>query len=134
MPEKKRVLVCGSRTFPIDAQLGASVVDVMRDCGDVVFLTRTAKTGFDKFVAGVASLLGQPCVLYKGFGGASNFERDQTMVDDATEVLLFFSPDSLDIAADTGTQHVAEVALNKHKPIRAWSAHESKLIYAGEMP
>lgn len=133
MTEPRRVLVCGSTSFPLTPELGAQIVDEMRALGDVIFLTRTAKAGFDRFVAGVASALGRPCIQFIG-SGRDNFERDVQMVEAADEVLLFFDPAQLDIAADTGTQHVAEVALTKRKPVRAWSAHDSQLIFAGAHP
>jgi hypothetical protein len=53
----KKVCVVGSTTFPIDAAVGAEIVDLLRDFGeDVVFLTRGSK-GFDRFIMQVAPLI-----------------------------------------------------------------------------
>lgn len=129
----RKVALVGSTTFPLDAAIGAEIVDTMLGLGeDVAFLTRGSK-GFDQFVLTVAPLIGRRCFAYPSEGGADNFLRDIELVKDADEVLAFFDPDTLQ-RTDTGTGHVVEVALNQGKPCKAFTTVNGALVWAGEEP
>lgn len=128
-----KVALIGSTTFPIDAAVGAEIVDTMLGCGEeAVFLTRGSK-GFDQFIMSVAPLIGRRCFAYPSEGGADNFLRDIELVKDADEVLAFFDPATLH-RTDTGTGHVVEVALSQQKPCKAFTVVNGTLVWAGEMP
>jgi len=129
----KKVCVVGSTTFPIDAAVGAEIVDLLRDFGeDVVFLTRGSK-GFDRFIMQVAPLIQRRCFSFPSEGGADNFLRDIELVRDADEIIAFFDPATLH-DMNTGTGHVVECALNAKKPVRAFTSVNGSLVYVGENP
>ena len=125
------VCVVGSSTFPLDVEVGAAIVDLMKEYGDGVTFHTRGKPAFDRFIVSAAEALGRPCILYPSRGGGDNWERDIRLVDAVDEVVAFFSPDHLDADEGTGTMHVVERALDKHKKVRAYSVWESKLVYAG---
>lgn len=128
-----KVCLVGSTTFPLDAAVGAEIVDTMLACGeDTVFLTRGSK-GFDTFVLTVAPIIGRTALAYPSEGGSDNFLRDIELVKDADEVLAFFDPATLH-RTDTGTGHVVEVALNQGKPCKAFTTINGVLVWAGEQP
>lgn len=127
----RKVVMVGSASFPIDAALGAQVVDIMREYpADTAFLTRGSE-GFDRFVIGAAPLIERRCFAYPSAGGADNWLRDIELVKDGDEVLAFFDPDTLD-DPQTGTAHVVESALTQNKPVRAYSVVGGTLIWVGE--
>jgi hypothetical protein len=129
----RKVCLVGSTTFPLDAAVGAEIVDTMLAFGDdVAFLTRGSK-GFDQFVMTVAPLVGRTCLAYPSEGGADNFVRDIELVRDADEILAFFDPATLH-REDTGTGHVVETALNQKKPVRAFTTVNGSLVYVGAEP
>lgn len=127
----RKVGVAGNSTFPISAEVGAEIVDVLLAFGDdAVFLTR-GSPGFDTFIVGVAPLIGRRCFTYPSKGGADNFLRDIELVRDADEMLVFFAPGQLE-DYDSGTAHILEKALDNHKPTKAYSIVNGSLIWVGE--
>lgn len=127
----KKVCMVGNSTFHIDAAIGAQIVDIMVEQGeDVVFLTRGSE-GFDRFIMQVAPLLQRRCFGYPGKGGTDNLERDAELVKDADTVLAFFDLDTIH-KSDTGTAMIVEKALSAHKPTRAYTAVDGKLVWVGE--
>lgn len=129
MPRRK-VAIVGSRSFPISPEVGAEVVDLMREYAEgTVFLTRGSE-GFDTFVLAVAPIIGYTAIAYPSAGGANNFLRDVQLVKDADEVLVFLDPDTLD-DMNTGTAHVLAKALDQKKPTRAYSVANRHLVFAG---
>ena len=126
----RKVVICGSRSFPIDATVGTEVVDLMVGYGeDVVFLTR-GSDGFDRFVMQAGPLIGRRVFAYPSNGGADNYLRDIELVKDGDEVLVFLDPDSL-TDPNTGSAHLLEVALRSEKPTRAYTTVNGGLVYAG---
>ena len=125
----KRVLVCGSSTFPLTPEIGAEVVDVLRAFPQgTVFLTR-GSAGFDTFIAAVGPIIGVTVLLYPSPGGSSNWDRDVAMVKDADEVLAFFDPDRLH-DENSGTAHVVAKALDQKKkvmPHTVWQTVRSRV-------
>jgi hypothetical protein len=127
----RKVVMVGSTTFPIDAALGAQIVDIMREYPpDTAFLTRGSQ-GFDQFIMRVAPLIERRCFGYPSKGGADNWTRDIELVKDGDEVLAFLDPDTLD-DPNTGTAHVVESALTQKKPVRAYSVVDGALVWVGE--
>jgi hypothetical protein len=126
----RKVAVVGSSSFPLTPEIGAEVVDLLREYPqDTVFLTR-GSPGFDQFVMGVCPVLGYRCFAYPSQGGADNWKRDVELARDADEGLVFFDPDSLS-DYNTGTAHVVEKMLDQKKPVRAWSEANRRLVFAG---
>lgn len=125
----KKVAVIGNSSFPIDANTGTQIVDVMREFGKCVFLTR-GSPGVDRFVMYAAIVIGRPVFKYPATGGPDNLHRDRDLVTDADCVIAFLDPESMD--ARTGTMNVIEAALNAHKPTRAYTLVDGRLVWAGE--
>ena len=127
----RKVVFCGSRSFPIDAELGGEVVSLMRTYpADTIFLVRGSH-GFDQFVQRVADIIGYECEKFDSRGGGDNFRRDADMVREADEVVVFLDPASLS-NDNTGTAHIIEKALDQKKPTRAYTAAHHRLVFAGE--
>lgn len=130
MPKRKQVVVVGSRSFPLDAQVGSEIVDILRAYPKGTTILTRGSEGFDTFVSKACDIVGIPVVLCPSFGGPDNFRRDAAMVADADEVLAFFDPASLD-NMNTGTAHVVEKALDQRKKTMAYSVANGHLVYAG---
>jgi hypothetical protein len=126
---EKRVVIVGSSTFPLNGEIGAQVVDVIREAAPSAILTRGA-AWFDQFVIRVAGLLSIPVVQFPGMG--NNWQRDVDMVAQADSVLGFVSPDSLSVEKISGTQHILEVGLSRKIPVKAFTEVDGKLVWAGE--
>lgn len=127
----RKVVIVGSTSFPIDASIGTQVVEEIKELGpDIAVLTRGSE-GFDQFIGHVCIILGLRCFTYQSHGGGDNWLRDIELVKDSDEVLAFFDPEQLD-DPNSGTAHVVEVGLNKHKPVRAYTIVEGSLIWVGE--
>jgi hypothetical protein len=126
----RKIVVVGSRSFPLDAQLGGEVVDILRAYPKGTTVLTRGSEGFDQFISRACEIIGIPVVLCPSFGGPDNFRRDAAMVADADEVLVFLDPDSL-TDMNTGTAHVLSKALDQKKPTRAYSAADGHLVYAG---
>jgi hypothetical protein len=126
-----KVVIVGSRSFPIDTVVGTQIVELMRAFPeDTLFLTR-GSDGFDRFVMQVAPIIGRHCFAYPASGGADNYLRDIELVKDGDEVLAFFDPGTLD-DSQSGTAHVVEKALDQGKTVRAYSVVNEALIWVGE--
>jgi hypothetical protein len=125
-----RIVVVGSRTFPLDAEVGGQIVDILRSYPQGTTVLTRGSAGFDTFISRACDLIGMPVVVCASFGGPDNFRRDAAMVAEADEVLAFFDPASLH-NTNTGTAHVVEKALDQKKPTRAYSAANGHLVYAG---
>lgn len=119
----------GNESFPVDANIGTQIVNVLREFEEPVILTRGCQ-GVERFVEHAAIVLGFPAFRYPARGGVDNFERNRDLVRDADVVLAFLDPDTLDV--ETGAQHVIEAALSAHKPTRAYTLVEGRLVWAGE--
>lgn len=128
-----RPAVIGNDAFPLDAAIGAQVVDILRSLGDATILTRKRPV-FDVFVQHCSTILGIRCLTYDAEGGPSNLTRDATLVRDCTELLCFLAPDSLEDGRKTGTMILMELALNAAKPVRAYTSVDGALVWAGELP
>ena len=129
MPSR-RVVVVGSRSFPLTPEVGSEVVDILRAYPpDTVFLTR-GSAGFDTFLMAVADIIEVAVIAHPAKGGGTNFDRDVALVKDADEVLVFIDPNSLH-NQNTGTAHIAEKALDQKKPTKAWTVAANHLVYAG---
>jgi hypothetical protein len=124
-----RVCIVGSTSYPLDAQIGAQVVEIIKDLEPETILTRGA-SGFDDFISRVAGLIGIPVVFFPGMG--NNWQRDVDMVAQADSVLGFVSPDSLSVEKISGTQHVLECGLTAKKPVKAYTEVNGQLVWAGE--
>lgn len=121
----------GNTTFPLDAAIGAEIVEILRAYPDgTVFLTR-GSPGFDQFIIAVAPIIGRRCLSYPAGGGTDNLIRDAELVRDADEVLGFFDPATMH-REDTGTAMVIEKALTAKKPTRVYTAVDGTLVWAGE--
>ena len=126
----KRVVVVGSRSFPISPEIGAEIVNILRGYPDgTVFLTR-GSPGFDTFLMAVCPIIGYTALAYPSKGGADNFLRDVQLAKDADEGLVFLDPDSLG-NINTGTAHVMEKLLDQKKKTKAYSVAGRTLVYAG---
>jgi hypothetical protein len=126
----RKVAIVGSRTFPLDPGIGKEIVEVMLEYGeDVMFLTR-GSPGLDTFVMHAAPIIERRCFAYPAKGGPDNFLRDMELVKDADEVVAFFDPATLS-DPNTGTAHVVEKALDKKKPVRAYTTVNGGLVYVG---
>ena len=130
----RKLVLVGSRTFPINTVTGTEIVNVIRGYGeDIVILTRGSE-GVDQFVMLAAPILGIRCFAYPAKGGADNFTRDIELVKDGDEIVAFLDPDSLH-DPNTGTAHVLEAALRAEKPCRAYTLlPDGALVWAGEQP
>jgi hypothetical protein len=128
----RKVAVVGNSTLQITPDIGAEIVDVMVECGEVEFLTR-GSPGFDEFAERVALLLGRKVIRYAAQGGSSNWLRDVEMVRAADEVLAFLDPDTLH-REDTGTAHVIEKALDQKKKVSSYTVANGHLAFAGSNP
>lgn len=127
----RKIAIVGNRSFPIDAGIGAQVVEIMQSFGpDAVFLTR-GSSGFDTFIVHAAIILGRRVFKYPAVGGADNLDRDRELVADADAVLGFFDYDTMHDPR-TGTAMVLEAALNAKKPTRAYTCVDGVLSWAGE--
>ena len=125
-----KVVMVGSTTFPLNPDIAAEVIDLMRAYPEgTVFQTR-GSAGFDQFLAVAADILGYAVVTWPASGGADNFHRDAEMVKTADEVIVFLDPKTIH-REDTGTAHLMEKALDQKKPTRAYSAHGHRLVYVG---
>lgn len=125
----RKIAVIGSTTFPLNAAVGAQVVDALRAFGeDVVFLTRGSGP-FETFVGHVAIALGRQCLAFKGAGGADNFVRDAELVTACDELLAFVDLSRVE-AGYTGTGGVIERALSIGRPVRAATAVDGSLVWA----
>ena len=123
----RKVAICGSSSFPLDAAVGAQVVDTILGFGeDVLILTRGAGA-FDAFVSTVALVLGRRCFNYPG--SSSNWQRDIELAFDANELVAFLDPAVLD-NPKTGTAHLIECALAAGKPVRVATPVEGTLVWA----
>lgn len=130
---ERRIAVVGSTSFPITPEIGAEVVDVLREFPQgTTFLTR-GSPGFDHFIRRVGEVAGLSVVVYPARGGSSNWDRDVALVRDATEVLAFLDPATLS-DSNTGTAHIVEKALDQRKPTRAWTVADNHLVFAGSNP
>lgn len=125
----KRVGVVGNTSFPVDANIGTQIVEIMQGFTEPVFLTRGCQ-GVERFVEHAAIVLGRPAFRYPGLGGADNFNRNSDLVGDADCIIAFLDPDSLDV--ETGAGHVIEASLSAHKPVRAYTLVDGRLVWAGE--
>jgi len=104
-----KVVIVGSRSFPIDTVVGTQIVELMRAFPeDTLFLTR-GSDGFDRFVMQVAPIIGRHCFAYPASGGADNYLRDIELVKDGDEK-----------------------ALDQGKTVRAYSVVNEALIWVGE--
>lgn len=129
LPRPRKVAIVGNESFPVDANIGTQVVEIMRTFEEPVFLIRGV-SGIEQFVAHAAIVLGRPVFKYPALGGGDNFERNRDLVGDADVVLAFLDPGTLDV--ETGAQHVIEAALSARKPTRAYTLVEGRLVWAGE--
>lgn len=129
--KRRIVVVVGSSTFPITPELGAEVVDMLRTypIDSTVFVTR-GSVGFDQFICGVGPIIGYPVLVAPSEG--NNWQRDVDMVKEADEVLAFFDPETIGDER-TGTAHVVTKALDQKKPVRAYTAADRHLVYAGSL-
>lgn len=118
----------GNNAFPLDAAVGAQIVDLLRGFQDSTILTRQRPT-FDVFIQHCAMILGIRCLTYDAEGGPSNVERDSTLVRDCTELHAFLCLD--DEQGRTGTGMLMEIALSAGKKVRAYTAVDGALVFAG---
>jgi hypothetical protein len=126
----RKVVVVGSRSFPITPKIGAAVVELIQSYPpDTVILTR-GSSGFDTFVMRACEIIGYPVAVFPSTGGGDNFRRDADMVRESDEVLVFMDPHSL-VDMNTGTAHVVEKALDQKKPTKAYSVGNGGLVYVG---
>ena len=125
----RKVGLVANESFPVDANIGSQVVDIMNSFAEPVFLTRGCQ-GLERFVEHAAIVIGRPAFRYPARGGVDNFDRNRDLVNDADVVLAFLDPDTLDV--ETGAQHVIEAALSARKPTRAYTLVEGRLVWAGE--
>jgi hypothetical protein len=130
----RRVAVAGSTRFPLDPIVAVEIVDVLRSemPPGSVMLTRGGKGDFDQFVMNVAEYIGVTVEEHRGYGGASNWERDVAMVSACEALLAFVDPRNLTV--EGGTQHLIEKALDAHRPVKAFSVVDSRLVFAGANP
>lgn len=131
MSKRKTLKVCavGSRSFPLTPQLGSEVVDVLRAYPpQTTFLTRGSE-GFDQFILAAAPILGYEAIEFPRVIGG-NFYRDVELVRMSDEILVFLDPASLH-NENTGTAHILEKALDQRKAVRAYSAANDHLVFAG---
>lgn len=125
-----KVVVVGSRSFPLTPEIGAAVVELIRAYPpDTVVLTR-GSSGFDTFVMRACEIIDYPVAVFPSLGGGDNFRRDADMVRESDEVLVFLDPDSLH-NMNTGTAHVIEKALDQKKVAKAYSVANGSLVYVG---
>jgi len=125
----RKVAICGSTTFEMTPPIGAQIVDLIREMGDVVLLTRG--TGdVDRFIATIAPLLELRCFAYPSQGGADNWLRDVELARDADEVIGIISRVDLESHRMTGTLHLIEKALDQQKPARLYTEVDGSLVYA----
>ena len=126
-----KVCIVGSTVFPLSPELGAEVIDVMREYPDgTMFLTR-GSVGFDTFVVTVCEILDLPLRCYPSEGGSKNWDRDVKIVKDADEVVVFLDPATLD-DQNTGTAHILAKALDQRKRTRAFTESSGHLVFAGD--
>ena len=123
----RKVAIVGNRSFPLTPAIGAQIVDIIREMGDVTILTRGSE-GLDDFISRACGVLDIACVLYRLQG--KNWDRDVALVRDADEVVVFLDPSSL-TDENTGTSHVLAKALDQRKRTQAYSAHGDALVYVG---
>jgi hypothetical protein len=130
MPSK-RVALVGNSTFPLDAATGAQVVDQIKSLGpDCTLLTRK-RPAFDQFIQHCAIILGLRCLTYDADGGASNIERDETLVRDCDELHGFLTLDEFEQGVGTGTRWLIDKALKAGKATYAYTVVDGLLIYVG---
>ena len=128
--KRKHVAVIGSTSFPLTPEVGAEVVDILREYPeDTVFLTR-GSAGFDTFVCAVGPIIGRAVLTYPSPGGSKNWDRDVAMVKASDIVLAFFDPATLH-NENTGTAHVVAKALDQRKKVAAYTVAGRHLVYAG---
>lgn len=126
-----RVAVVGSTVFPINAELGAEIVDILRTLPDGTVILTRGKGNVDEFISHVAPLLGLRCLAYPSRGGSDNWNRDVELAKDADEAVVLFASNTL-ADTNTGTAHFAEKMLDAKKPVRAFTEVGNTLVFAGE--
>lgn len=120
----------GSSGFPINAALGAQIVDLIRAFPPRAVILTRGRGNVDEFVAHVALALGYQCLIYPSRGGADNWDRDVELVRDADEVIAILASASLR-DTNSGTAHLMEKCLDQRKPLRAFTEVGDTLVYAG---
>jgi hypothetical protein len=126
----RRVCVVGSAAFPLTAEIGAQIVDLLRALPPGTAILTRGRGTVDEFVGHVALALGLRCLTYPSKGGADNWDRDVELARDADEVIALFASASL-ADMNTGTAHLVEKALDQKRPVRAFTEIDNQLVYAG---
>ena len=119
----------GNSDFPLDAGVGAQVVDQLRDLGQNVLILTREKPRFDRFIAAVCVALSVRCFTYGANGGPSNIERDGDMIRDCDELHAYMVLDSLD--QESGTRWLLDRSLAANKPTYAYAELDGTIIHVG---
>lgn len=129
----KKVAIVGSSSFPLNAGIGAQIVDMMREREPgTVFLTR-GKGDVDVFVGHVSLALGFTCLTYPSEGGPDNWRRDVDLARDADEIITIISRNDLELSDKTsGTLHIAEKGLDQRKHVVMMTEADGRLVWAAE--
>lgn len=127
----KKVALIGNSNFPLDAGVGAQIVDVIRDWGkDVTILTR-ARPSFDLFVQHVCVVLGLRCLTYDAEGGPSNIERDSALVRDCDELHGYLTLEDFEAGKESGSMWLIQKSLAASKPTYAYTVVDGRIIHVG---
>ncbi len=123
----RKIAMIASTSFPLVTEIGAQIVDVIREYDDAVFLTRGSGET-ERFISHVCLTLDKRCFKFIGHGGGDNFSRDDELVAAADEVVAFLDPNVLETPF-TGTKGVIDRALRAGKPVRAATPVEGNLVW-----
>lgn len=133
MSQAKRIAIVGSSSFPLNAGIGAQIVDTIREYGEDIVLMTRGKGDVDVFVGHVALALGITCLIYPSSGGPDNWRRDVDLARDADEIIAIISRNDLELSDKmSGTLHVAEKGLDQRKRVRMMTEADGRLIWAAE--
>lgn len=125
----RKIGVIGNSSFRIDANIGTQVVDIMREFGEVAFLTR-GSPGLDQFVMAVGPIIGRTVLCFPAKGGLDNIERDGQLIEALDALVAFMDPETMD--QKTGTLMVVERAQSAGKPVRVYTEVDGQLVWAAE--
>lgn len=126
----RKVAVVGNTAFPLDAAVGAQIVDLLRGFQDSTILTRKRPT-FDVFIQHCAIILGVRCLTYDAEGGSSNIERDSALIRDATELHAFLCLDDFEQGRESGTEWLVQKGLSAGLPVYAYASIDGALVHVG---
>lgn len=123
--------IVGNSNFPLDAGIGAQVVDTIRGWGpDVTLLTR-ARPPFDTFIQHVSVVLSLRCLTYDAEGGPSNIERDSALVRDCDELHGYLTLDDFEAGKESGSMWLIQKSLAAGKPTFAYTVVDGRVIHVG---